>query len=70
MKPNAEEVEDCNIGTEEDPKIIKISKNLSHEAKGEYIHMLTIFSDVFTWSYDDLKVYDTNIIQHTILVKE
>jgi len=25
---------------------------------------------VFAWSYKDLKVYDTNIIQHTIPVKE
>ena len=28
------------------------------------------FSDVFAWSYEDLKAYDTSIIQHTILVKE
>ena len=28
------------------------------------------FSDVFAWSYDDLKEYDTNIIQHTIPIKE
>lgn len=70
IKPNVEEVEDCNIRTEEDSKIIKISNNLSPEAKSEYIRMLTKFSDVFAWIYDDLKVYDTNIIQHTILVKE
>jgi len=70
MESNAEEVEDDKIGMEKEPKIIKISKNLSPEAKGEYIRMLTKFSDVFAWSYDDLKVYDTNILQHTILVKE
>jgi len=28
------------------------------------------FLDVFSWSYEDLKVYDTNIIQHTIPFKE
>ena len=27
-------------------------------------------SDVFTWSYDELKEHDTNIIQHTIPIKE
>jgi len=32
--------------------------------------MLKKIADVFSWSYEDLKVYDTNIIQHTILVKE
>lgn len=28
------------------------------------------FLDVFSWTYDDLKVYDTIIIQHIIPVKE
>ena len=28
------------------------------------------FSDVFAWSYEDLKAYDTTIIQHTISIKE
>jgi hypothetical protein len=28
MIPSVTKVEDCNIGTNEDPKIIKISKNL------------------------------------------
>ena len=28
------------------------------------------YSDVFAWSYDDLKVYDTSIIQHIIPMKE
>ena len=28
------------------------------------------FPDVFTWSYDDLKVYDTKMIQHVIPLKE
>ena len=28
------------------------------------------YSDVFAWSYDDLKVYDTSVIRHTIPWKE
>ena len=27
------------------------------------------FPDVFSWSYEDLKVYDTKMIQHVILIK-
>ena len=27
------------------------------------------YTDVFVWSYDDLKEYDTSILQHTILIK-
>jgi len=30
---NEEYVEDCNIGTEENPKIIKLSKTLNPEVK-------------------------------------
>ena len=28
------------------------------------------FSNVFAWNCDDFKVYDTNIIHHTIPIKE
>ena len=28
------------------------------------------FKDVFAWTYEDLKTYDTNIIQHIIPLKE
>ena len=27
------------------------------------------YTDVFSWSYDDIKEYDTSIIQHTIPIK-
>jgi len=30
---NYEDIEDCNIGTQKDPKIIKLSKTLSPEIK-------------------------------------
>jgi hypothetical protein len=34
VAPIDDEVKECNIGTKEDPKVIKISKNLTHESKG------------------------------------
>jgi hypothetical protein len=67
---NDEDVEDCNIGTQENPKIIKLSKTLSPEVKQDYIKLMKDFPDVFAWSYDDLKVYDTKVIQHVIPLKE
>jgi hypothetical protein len=65
-----EDVEDCNIGTEEKPKMVKLSKTLSPEVKQDYIKLMKYFPDVFAWSYDDLKVYDTKVIQHVIPLKE
>jgi hypothetical protein len=62
-------MEECNIGTEEDPKVIKISKNMTQESKESYIKLMTEFYDVFAWTYDDLKVYDLGVIQHTIAIQ-
>ena len=69
MAPCNAEVEECNIGTKEDPKVIKISKNMTKEYKERYIKLMREFYDVFAWSYDDLKVYDPGVIQHTIPIQ-
>jgi hypothetical protein len=37
---NDGDVEDCNIGTQEDPKIIKLSKKLSPEVKKRYLNLM------------------------------
>ena len=66
VKPVENVVEDKNIGTEENPKIRKLSKKLSAKEKDEYVNLMKKYTDVFAWSYNDLKEYDTSIIQHTI----
>ena len=68
--PNSDEVEEYNIGTDVDIKIIKLSKALDSENKQRYITLMKEFSDVFSWSYEDLKEYDTIFIQHRIPIKE
>ena len=40
VDPSDAEVEECNIGTEEDPKVIKISKNMTKEYKERYIKLI------------------------------
>ena len=62
LVPSCEDVEDVNIGIEEHPKIIKIARTLSPEAKQKYISLMKEYSNVFSWSYKDLKAYDTSII--------
>ena len=66
--PTETEVEDFNIVTPQDLKFINISNNLPGEARREYLALLN--SKVFAWKYEDLKVYDTSVIQHTIPIKE
>ena len=70
LKPVEIEVQECNIGSEEKLKMIKLSKTLPAHIKLKYIELFKKISDVFTWSYEDLKSHDTEIIQHKIPLKE
>jgi hypothetical protein len=54
---------DCNIGIVENPKIVKLSKALPPEQKDGYVSLMKNFVDIFAWSYEDLKTFDTDIIQ-------
>ena len=58
-----------NLGTADKPNLVKLSKALSLEVKEQYVKLLSEFSDVFAWDYSNLKVYDKNIIHHTIPIK-
>ena len=69
VKPADSAIEDKNIGTKENSRIVKLSKNLPAKEKEEYVNLMKKYADVFAWSYEDLKEYDTSIIQHTIPIK-
>jgi ribonuclease HI len=64
------DVTKCNIGTKEDPKFIKLLSNLSKGQRAEYAELLKEFADVFSWTYEDLKTYDTVVMEHNIPLKE
>ena len=70
MEPLRVDIEDYNLGIEDDPKIEKLSKSLPPNQKLKYVELMREFQDVFAWSYEDLKSYDTSIIQHTIPLKD
>eukprot|EP00253_Pinus_taeda_P020477 PITA_20477 len=70
MQPLKADIEDYNIGTEENTKKINLSKTLPPDQKLKYAERFKEFQDVFAWSYEDLKSYDTSVIQHTIPLKE
>ena len=69
MQSLEENVMDYNIGTKEQPGIVKISKALSVEKRERHIKLLKEYVDNFSWSYEDLKIYDTSIIQHKVPLK-
>jgi hypothetical protein len=61
---------ECNIGTTENSKTVKLSKTLATKQKYRYVSLMKNFTDVFAWSYEDLKTFDTGIIQHKISLKD
>lgn len=60
---------DSNIGIAIDPKQVKISKLLPAETRKRYQEFISQYSDVFAWSYSDLKTYDKNVMQRKIPLK-
>jgi hypothetical protein len=64
------DINECNLGTENNLKYVKLSSSLSEEKRVEYTKMLKEFVDVFAWTYEDLRTYDIGIIEHRIPLKE
>ena len=66
VQPQEDEIQDHNIGTEEHPKIVNLSKTFPKEETNRYVKLMNKFSNFFSQSYEYLKEYDTSIIHHTI----
>jgi hypothetical protein len=58
-----------NLGTPKNPKNTNLVKTVSKEERKAYLKIFIEYQDVFAWSYQDLKTYDTHIIQHTNSLK-
>jgi hypothetical protein len=61
--------ETINLGTPENPNNVNLGKTISKEERKSYLKLFIQYQDIFAWSYNDLKMYDTCIIQHTIPLK-
>jgi hypothetical protein len=66
----AEEALEFNIGTEMDPRMVKIGKCATEKERKEILALIREFRDTFSWNYDDLKAYRGDVIQHTIPLVE
>ena len=70
LQPKPEEVEDCDIGTKENMRLVKLSKYLPPDIKIKYDELLRKYKYVFAWSYDELGTYDISIMEHKIPLKQ
>ena len=58
-----------NLGTKFEPKYVNLGKCFSLGERNKFISLFQKYKDVFAWTYEDLKTYDTRIIQHVIPIK-
>ena len=70
IQPYQESIETINLGTEEDPKEIKLGITLEKNVKERLIKLLHEYVDVFAWSYRDMLGLDIDIVVHTLPLKE
>jgi ribonuclease HI len=61
---------EVNIGSEKEPRMIKVGKTTPIEERKEIVKLLKEYRDVLAFSYDELKVYREEVIQHVIPLKE
>jgi hypothetical protein len=50
--------------------MVKIGKETTKDERSEIIDLIRHFKDIFTWTYDDLKEYRSDVIQHAIPLVE
>ena len=57
------------MGSEEDPKEVKIEALLHPDVKSMLIELLKEYMDMFAWSYQDMSGLDTDIVEHYFSLK-
>ncbi|XP_070039608.1 uncharacterized protein [Nicotiana tomentosiformis] len=63
-KPNLEETNVIDLGSEEDTKETQINIHLEGEQKEEMVELLRQYINVFACSYDDMPRLSTDIVSH------
>jgi ribonuclease HI len=61
--------EKVNLGTKDNPQCINLGLGCSEQEKISFIKLFKEFKDVLAWTYNDLKTFDPNIIEHIIPMK-
>ncbi|XP_058181448.1 uncharacterized protein LOC131299892 [Rhododendron vialii] len=63
-------LEDFNVGTEEDPRILHVCATLPDEMKDCLKYLLSEFKDCFAWDYPDMPGLNRSLVEHKIPIKE
>ena len=63
---NSIQLDSLNMGTNENPKCISISHDLTPDERKIFERILTKIKVVFAWSYEDMPGLDRDITEHYI----
>ena len=66
VEPIKEETKSVNLGTNDEPKMVKIDNTLTSSEKDALVTLLKEFKEVFAWSYKDMLRINIDIVQHCI----
>ena len=58
-----------NLGTKVKPRYVNLGKCCSPGERNKFISFFKQYKDVFSWTYEELKTYETKIIQHVIPIR-
>ncbi|PKI40931.1 hypothetical protein CRG98_038679 [Punica granatum] len=61
---SVEPMEEINVGTEDEPRNLKIGTGLDPTQRARMIDFLTRYQEVFAWSYADMSGLDPSIVKH------
>ncbi|PKI68912.1 hypothetical protein CRG98_010705 [Punica granatum] len=61
---SVEPIEEINVGTEEEPRSLKIGIALDPKQRTRMIDFLKEYQEVFVWSYTDMPGLDPSIVEH------
>ena len=59
-----------NLSIEHNLQTINLGTNYTHAERATFMILFKEYKDVFTWTYEYFKAYDTKIIQHIIPLKK
>jgi len=65
-----EPTKEINLGTEDEPKVVLVSKNLSIEDEKAMVQILKDYKDTFAWSYEDMPGLDSSLVEHRLTLKD
>ena len=62
--------ETINLGTELNPQTVNLGIDCTSTKKTAFIKLFKEFKDVFAWTYDNLKTFNPQVMQHIIPIKQ